>query len=111
MALNWKRTVDWSADDWRDGAECRDVDPGLFFPSGATGESIEQIDHAKQICNKCAVKADCLDFALRANQTTGIWGGTSEDERRKLRRQWLAARRKRFLAEQAAIVQTEQAAS
>ena len=111
MALNWKRTVDWSSDNWRDEAECRDVDPGLFFPSGASGESAEQIQHAKDICNKCSVKAECLDFALRANQTTGIWGGIAEDERRRLRRQWLAARRKRFLAEQAAIANSEQAAA
>ena len=49
----------------------------------------------------CVVKDECLDFALRANQEAGIWGGTSEDERRRLRRQWLAARRKASLASQA----------
>jgi WhiB family redox-sensing transcriptional regulator len=36
----------------------------------------------------------CLDFALATNQESGVWGATSEEERRKLRKAWLAARRK-----------------
>jgi WhiB family redox-sensing transcriptional regulator len=31
---------------------------------------------------------------LATNQESGVWGGTTEDERRKLRKQWLAARRR-----------------
>ena len=66
----------------------------LFFPIGTTGPAIEQIESAKAVCDTCDVKAMCLDFALTTNQDSGIWGGTSEEERRKIRRQWLAARRR-----------------
>jgi WhiB family redox-sensing transcriptional regulator len=31
---------------------------------------------------------ECLDFAITTNQEYGVWGGTSEEERRVLRRQW-----------------------
>jgi hypothetical protein len=41
----------------------------------------------------CPVRGECLDFALLTNQDSGVWGGTSEDERRKLRRAWVKTRR------------------
>jgi WhiB family transcriptional regulator, redox-sensing transcriptional regulator len=81
-------------DDWRDDASCRDTGPDLFFPVGTTGPAIEQIASAKAVCDTCASKADCIEFALATNQDSGVWGGTSEEERRKLRKQWLAARRR-----------------
>jgi WhiB family transcriptional regulator, redox-sensing transcriptional regulator len=75
---------------WRDQALCRDTSPDLFFPVGTTGAALKQIDDAKAICNQCDAKAECLEFALITNQDSGIWGGTCEDERRKLRRAWVA---------------------
>ena len=80
-------------DDWRRVASCRDTDPDLFFPVGTTGPAIEQIENAKAVCRTCEAQVPCLEFALATNQDSGIWGGTSEEERRKLRRQWLARRR------------------
>jgi len=71
---------------WRRNAICRDTDPDLFFPVGTTGYALVQIDRAKQVCGECPVKVDCLDYALETNQDSGIWGGTSEEERRNLRR-------------------------
>ncbi len=81
---------EWSRADWRRDAACRDIDPELFFPPGSTGDAIENIAAAKAICGQCAVRAECLEFALSANQADGIWGGTTEEERRRLRRPWLA---------------------
>ena len=94
MALTWTRTTEWDADDWRDGASCKSVDPDLFFPVGTTGIALVQIEHAKAVCSTCDVKAACLEFALATNQESGVWGGTSEEERRKLRRQYMAAKRR-----------------
>jgi WhiB family redox-sensing transcriptional regulator len=98
VSLTWNRSVDWSSEDWRDRSACRDVNPTLFFPVGASGYAVNQIDTAKKVCQTCVVRDECLDFALHANQEAGVWGGTSEDERRKLRRQWLAARRRAAVA-------------
>lgn len=80
--------------DWRSYAACRDTDPDLFFPVGTTGPALDQIAEAKRVCQACDAQSDCLEFALATNQDSGIWGGTSEEERRKLRKAWLAARRK-----------------
>ena len=71
---------------WRRDAICRDTDPDLFFPVGTTGYALVQIDRAKEVCGECPVKVDCLDYALETNQDSGIWGGTSGEERRTLRR-------------------------
>jgi WhiB family redox-sensing transcriptional regulator len=80
--------------DWRDSAACQDTDPDLFFPVGTTGPAIDQIEAAKSVCRQCAVQAECLEFALATNQDSGVWGGTSEEERRKLRKAWLARQRR-----------------
>ena len=79
--------------EWRQHAICRDTDPELFFPVGTTGYALVQIDRAKQVCNECPVKDECLDYALETNQDSGIWGGTSEEERRSIRRR-LAGRQR-----------------
>ncbi len=75
---------------WRKAAICRDTDPDLFFPVGTTGYALVQIDKAKQVCDECPVHSDCLQYALDTNQDSGIWGGTSEEERRTMRRQFVA---------------------
>jgi WhiB family redox-sensing transcriptional regulator len=82
-----------ASDEWRRTAACRDTDPDLFFPVGTTGPAIEQIENAKAVCQACDAQSLCLEYALATNQDSGIWGGTSEDERRQLRKQYNAARR------------------
>ena len=93
MALTWTRSVEWDTDDWSRNAACRDADPALFFPIGSTGAAVSQIVEAKAVCARCEAKTACLEFALATNQESGVWGGAAEDERRVLRRAWLASRR------------------
>lgn len=76
--------------DWRQRAACRQAeDPDLFFPISDKGPSVAQEAEAKSICEECGVKGQCLDWALETGQT-GIWGGTNEDERRRIRRPAIA---------------------
>lgn len=71
--------------DWRQQANCKDIlDPDLFFPVGTTGPALEQTEQAKSICRGCAVRQQCLDWALQTHQDSGVWGGLSEEERRAL---------------------------
>jgi len=97
MVMTFSRTFEWDDSSWRDSAACRDTDPNLFFPAGTTGAAVEEIETAKALCRTCPVRELCLEFAFQANQEAGIWGGTSEDERRKMRGSWVAARRRREL--------------
>jgi WhiB family redox-sensing transcriptional regulator len=67
-------------DAWRERALCAQTDPEAFFPEkgGSTRE-------AKKVCMSCDVRAECLHYALTHDERYGIWGGTSERERRRLR--------------------------
>ena len=71
---------------WRDAAACRDADPELFFPDGDTRAARAQVRTAKLICRGCPVSVMCLSWALASGQEAGIWGGLTEDERRRLHR-------------------------
>lgn len=93
MVLTWTRSIEWDADDWRKQAACRHSPPDLFFPIGTTGTALSQIEEAKSVCRDCPAQSLCLEFALATNQESGIWGGTTEEERRKLRKAWLARRK------------------
>lgn len=64
---------------------CRDHDPELFFPvSDTTPVAAQQIEQAKAVCAGCPVLADCRAYAL-AHGPQGIWGGTTDQERRAVR--------------------------
>lgn len=84
--------------EWRDLAACAGFDPELFFPAGETGPAAEQIRQAKRVCAGCEVQEDCLTYAIETNQVAGVWGGLTEDERRPVRRRWLAERRRRHVS-------------
>ena len=67
--------------EWQEQALCAQTDPEAFFPEkgGSTRE-------AKRICHACAVRDECLEYALLNDERFGIWGGLSERERRRLKR-------------------------
>ncbi len=87
-----RATVD--ATGWQDFANCLGVDPDLFFPE--RGASTRE---AKEVCKGCVVREDCLEYALANGEKFGIWGGLSERERRRIRRQRSIARRTALEAE------------
>jgi WhiB family redox-sensing transcriptional regulator len=66
---------------WMTAAACTGVDPDLFFP--ARGAST---DDAKAVCRSCPVRLQCLEYALANGEKCGVWGGLSERERRRIRR-------------------------
>jgi len=72
--------------DWWHSAVCTQTDPELFFPETAT-----QSRAARAVCARCPVCAECLTDALTHDRVYGVWGGTTERERRKLATTWRAA--------------------
>jgi WhiB family redox-sensing transcriptional regulator len=64
-----------------DVSACATVDPEVFFP--ANGQSAEP---AKRVCAPCVNRDACLTWALTWPEGHGVWGGSTEDERRALRR-------------------------
>jgi WhiB family redox-sensing transcriptional regulator len=72
--------------DWMDDGNCVGVEPDIFFPGRG-----EVATAAKELCRECPVRVTCLEFALAHGEKWGIWGGKSERERRRIRKE-----RKRF---------------
>ena len=66
---------------WTTAARCAETDPELFFP-----ENRYETATARRICRDCPVRTDCLTTALEDSSLTGVWGGTTPEERRILRR-------------------------
>lgn len=61
-------------------AKCVDADPEIFFPEkGASAVP------AKQICEQCPVRDECLAYAVKTDQAFGVWGGLSTNAREQLR--------------------------
>lgn len=69
---------------------CKGVETDLFFPG--IGASTKE---AKAICRACFARSECLEYALVGSEKFGIWGGTSERERRRLRRERSAKEKQR----------------
>jgi len=76
--------MEFTGENWRQGAECAEpgVDKEQFF-----SRDRQVAEMAKKVCQSCLVTEHCLKYAIDHNETSGVWGGTSETERRALRRQ------------------------
>ena len=66
---------------WVVFSACRDQDSDLFFP-----ETKAQERNALAICSICPVQTECLEYAFEADIRFGVWGGTTEKQRRRLAR-------------------------
>ena len=78
--------------EWWSLAACKSADPDLFFPISHSGPASAQVARAKAVCAGCAVRDQCLRYALAADPVHGVWGGMSEEERTLLRRREQKAR-------------------
>ncbi len=58
---------------------CKGLPQELFFGGGQAEEEV-----AKQTCDKCPVRLECLEVALFSNER-GIWGGTTDEERTEIK--------------------------
>ena len=67
---------------WERDALCREyVDRAdAWFPTAG-----EDGNAAKAVCRRCLVRSECLDYALSQPGLGGIWGGTNERDRKRLR--------------------------
>jgi WhiB family redox-sensing transcriptional regulator len=70
---------------WQLKAACRGPESRAFFPPTwpeRRDERDARENRAKAICNSCAVRVACLEYALQIREPHGIWGGLTENERR-----------------------------
>jgi WhiB family redox-sensing transcriptional regulator len=83
--------------EWQRRAACRDADPELFFSKHICADDCApdcqgrkeagrhaRIRAAKAYCDECPVAIDCLLWSIDTGQQFGIWGGSTERERRRM---------------------------
>jgi len=68
---------------WYLRGACRGLDSSIFYPDPAE-EAV--VARALAVCDRCEVRSDCLDHALFRRELPGIWGGTTERDRRRILR-------------------------
>jgi WhiB family transcriptional regulator, redox-sensing transcriptional regulator len=71
--------------EWHQEAACRGRGPNAFVrgPKSDYGST-------RELCETCPVRVECLEFALADESLTGLWGGTTDMERRLIRRRSVA---------------------
>ena len=69
---------------WVQRGACRGSGIGAYFPQSGAASAASA---AKAVCAVCTVRGECLAYALADLQLQGVWGGTTEPERRSLRGQ------------------------
>ncbi|TQC47117.1 WhiB family transcriptional regulator [Rhodococcus sp. WS4] len=74
-------TAHW---DWQLSARCRYTGSDLFFAreNEGLGERLRRERDAKEVCSQCPVRQRCSDHALTFAEPFGVWGGTTESDRR-----------------------------
>jgi hypothetical protein len=58
---------------------CAETDPEVWFPD-VGGSTVA----AKRMCSRCENEDACLQWAIANDEQSGVWGGKSPEERRKL---------------------------
>jgi WhiB family transcriptional regulator, redox-sensing transcriptional regulator len=66
--------------EWAADGLCQEYPDVDFFPRRG-----ETAGPAKAVCRRCLVRAECAAFALDLPDIRGIWGSTSERDRRRAR--------------------------
>lgn len=72
---------------------CAQTDPDLFFPDKELPTYREIMHMAKEACGTCPYKNECLEWALKNNEI-GIWGGTDEIDRSRMKRNYTPTKAK-----------------
>lgn len=85
-----EKSAYFDGEEWRQMAKCNGTSPELFFPAIEAEQEV-----VKQFCTACPVRQDCLEYALKTRQDHGVWGGTTEADRRRIIKQRGAKRKVR----------------
>ncbi|MBU6146984.1 MAG: WhiB family transcriptional regulator [Actinomycetales bacterium] len=95
--------------DWQEQGACRTADPDLFFhPQNERGHSRSRRERAAlQVCARCSVRIECADYAIRAREPYGVWGGLTEEDRERIYQRLDGAEHPRRRGQGAALAAVE----
>lgn len=75
--------------EWMERAKCIGVNPDWFFPETGSDKTNERLyELARDVCKRCCVQQDCLDYAQAESINYGMWGGQTPSERDTRTKKW-----------------------
>jgi WhiB family redox-sensing transcriptional regulator len=66
--------------EWSEEAPCRAFGPDYMYPTSENS----QTRVAGQLCFDCPFQVSCLNYALTIKEEYGVWGGTTEKDRKDI---------------------------
>lgn len=66
--------------DFFEKAKCAKEKSVDFFPSSGS-----LVAKAIKYCEDCSIRIECRDYAIK-HELMGVWGGTSERERKRMKK-------------------------
>ncbi len=69
---------------WMGTASCAGMDPEIFQRPDEVEDASVWPAAAKQHCAGCCVREHCLEYAMKHRDLTGVWGGTTDEERARI---------------------------
>jgi hypothetical protein len=64
---------------------CAGLNIDYFYMTDEDNRDISKVNYSKKICRGCPLIVECFDWAIH-HEAHGVWGGTTEFERRAIRR-------------------------
>lgn len=68
---------------WWDEGACVGMNPEIWHPNMSVKDEVQR---ARDICDTCPVRSECLDYAQTTRINQGIWGGLTPRQREYRRR-------------------------
>lgn len=79
-------SLKFAGGNWRENASCHALPKSVFFEYNSVSIPFSKRRHFKGIavrtCDKCPVRGECYEFAVKNNEQFGIWAGLTPDERK-----------------------------
>lgn len=72
--------------EWMDEADCASIGSDWWYPHARDDLRGGVGRQAKAICGSCPVRLECLEYALKLDESWGIWGGLTPGERSRIPR-------------------------
>lgn len=68
--------------EWLDDALCQGIHAHIWYPPLEAPNPGNYYSVGKKVCFRCPVWRECLDYAKDGNETWGMWGGLTPQERK-----------------------------
>lgn len=82
LTNTYQKHLETEAHEWYANARCKNDDSIYSNYLYVTDDRAAKVN--RSFCNTCPVRLECLEYAIIMREQYGIWGGTTENQRKNL---------------------------